>query len=488
MRKQDQLQELIHGLSANEKRHFKMLSTVYGDNKNYLILFDTLNELPKYDVETVSKRTNKSRAALAHSKEHLKDMLLRSLRIFSENSFATSYYNRLLEEVELLHSKGQYVWAYTKTENALKEALKEDAFVQALQLFRWYHTLAYYVSKGTYNARQAAYEKRTVQALMNEIEYQHLLYRFNYLLNEKKEMTSGKVGRELAALMNSELLINKKRALSRSAQIIFHRIHGMYGLYISLQMHSSEKHFKTAIQIFKKNPSLLRAKSRVYCLLTSGLFGLQNSHGKYARAYETLNEMEETLKSEKYFSKTSRQYGYTLLVLGRLYNYVYSGQYNKAIEYAESIQQHQQSILKQAGISFKFDFHFVTALSYWKTGNLKNALKISHRLMQQETNTANVSVMINRFLFLLIQFDLGNFSTLSYLINNHQRWCRKEKLQDSIVTTFNRMLADCCKAAGNRNIVGDTLKKHSQFFSKTDNIIMNTLDIEEWINSKTNDN
>lgn len=462
-----------------------MLSTLFGGNKNYLALFDTLHELPRYDVELISKRTNKSRAALAHSKEHLKDMLLRSLRIFNEDSFATSYYNRLLEEIELLHSKGQYAWAFSKTEKALNEALKEDAFAQALLLFRWYHTLAYYVGKGTYNAKQAAKEKETVQAFMNEIEYQHLLYRFNYLLNEKKEMTGGKAGKELSALMNSALLISKKRAISRSAQIIFHRIHGMYGLYISLQLHSSEKHFKNAINIFRNNPAMLRSKSRVYCLLTSGLFGLQNSHGKYARAFETLNEMEETLTGEKHFSKTARQYGYTLLVLGRLYNYVYSGQYAKAVDYAETIQQHQQSILKQAGTSFNFDFQFVTALSYWKTGNLKNALKISYRLMQNETNTANVSVMINRFLFLLIQFDLGNYSTLSYLINSHQRWCRKEKIQDSVVTTFNRMLSDCCQAAGNPGLVSNILKKHSPLFSKTDNTVMNTLDIEEWINLKT---
>lgn len=484
MRKQDQLQELIHTLSANEKRHFKMLCNLYGGNKSYLALFDILHDLPDYDAEIISTSTKKNKAALAHSKEHLKDMLLRSLRIYNEDAFATAYYNRMLEEIELLHSKGHYAWAFAKTQKALNEALAEESFAHSLMLFRWYHTLAYYVGKGSYNALLAAKEKKTVVSFMNEIDYQHLLYRFNYLLNEKKEMTGGRAGKELTALMHSPLLINKKKALSRSALIIFHRIHAMFGLYISLQLYTSQKHFKSAISIFKKNPALLRAKSRVYCLLSSGLFGLQNSHGKYVGALETLKDMEQTLASEKHFSKTARQYGYTLLILGRLYNYVYSGQYIKAIEYAEEAQQHQQQILKQAGASFHFDFKFVAALSYWKTGNLKDALKNSQRLMQSETNTANVSVLINRFLFLLIQFDMGNYSTLFYLLKNHQRWCRKEKIQDTAVTTFNRMLLECCQAADNTLLICNTLKSYRFLFSKTDNTIMNTLDIEEWINSK----
>lgn len=489
MRKQDQLQQLIHGLSANEKRYFKIFSSLKTGEKNYLKLFDQLGAYEQYDAQTIGTKIDKSKAALAHSKEHLKDVLLRALRSFNEDTFASSYYHRQLEEIELLYSKEQLAWTFSKIEKTLNEALKEDAFQYVLMLLRWYHTVGFYVGKGSYMPEQINLEQKTLTALGNELQYQHLLYRFNHLLNEQKEMVNSKTGNELKELMRSPMLTNSKKPLSNSARILFHRINGMYYLYVSLNKTKSEKHFIEALKIFKNNPLLFRAKARVYCMMASGLINVYNSFEEYGKASKAIDDFEHTLATQKYFSKPNLVFGWNHVMLTRIYNLCYSNQYKKAIEYAEHVQQQQHSIYKQLSVPNRTDFLFMTAISYWKTKGLKHALKISEQLIRTETTTNNITLVNNRFLFLLIQFDLGHYTTLQYLLQNHIRWCRKEKLTGKKIILFNKMLQELCRTNDYKKHRMEVFKKYLPSFKNSEQSIeqriFDTLEIADWIKEKT---
>lgn len=487
MRKQDQLQQLIQGLSANEKRYFKIFTSINGGSKQYLQLFDELAGSTQYNAPELETKTGKTKAALAHSKEHLKDVLLRALRSFNEDTFASGYYHRQLEEIELLHSKGQYAWAFTKIEKTLHEALAEDAFQHALQLLRWYHTIGFYVGKGSYMPAQIEQEKQVLACLANELEYTHLLYRFNFLLNEQKEMVAGKPGTELKRLMQSAMLSNPKKALSNSAAIMYHRINAMYHLYVTLNHRKGEKHFQHALNIFKRYPVLLRSKGRVYCLLASGLAGVYNSFAEYDKAAKVIDAFAHTLTTAKNFSRPNLAFGWNHLIITRLYNYCYGGHYKKAIEYAEHVQQQPTrfNFLTQPNL---LDFQFITALCYWKTGALKQALKVSEHLIRTEADTNNITLVHNRFLFLLIQYDLANYTTLDYMVDNHVRWCRKQKLTGTQVTQFNKMLKELCKPADHRKQRTEILQRYRPVFANqqpnAEQRIFETLDLTEWMDEK----
>lgn len=487
MRKQDQLQQLIYGLTANEKRYFKLQSTLGSNSKGYVQLFDILSGAEQYDAAQVSRQLGKTKATLAHSKEHLSDMLLRSLRSYNEDTFVSSHYNRALEEIELLCNKGQYNWAFALVEKSLQQALLADAFSYALLLLRWQHTIGFYTGKGSWQPAAAATEQKVLAALQNETAYMHLLYRFNYLLNEQKAMVSK--NKQLTALMQLPLLAKITNAKSQSARICFHRIHAMYGLYVSLNKTKTEKHFKQALRVIEHNPAHLHSKSRVYCLLATGLAAHYNSHAQYDHAATVIQTLEHTIRTEKKFNRANLLYGLTQVAMLRIYNYSYSGQYAKAVKYSAEIQTTQKNVFNHFTTPQRFDFLFITALSHWKTRDYKAALKLSQQLMQNETSTANISVVNNRFMFLLLQYDLGNYTTLAYLLKSHRRWCTQQGINNTCTIAFGKMLDECTKAAGNKKLTSAILEKYVPVFESADGInnrIFETLELADWIKEKLN--
>lgn len=487
MRKQDQLQQLINGLTPNEKRYFKLQSALGSNNKSYVQLFDILSQTEQYNAEQISHQLGKTKKTLAHSKEHLSDMLLRSLRSFNEDTFVSSYYNRSLEEIELLHSKGYYSWAFTLVQKCLQQALLSETFNYALLLLRWQHTIGFYIGKGSWQPYAAATEKKILAALQNETDYMHLLYRFNYLLNEQKGMV--RKSKQLQALMQLPLLTKKQNAKSQSALICFHRINAMYGLYITLHKTKTEKHFIEALRIIEQNPAHLHSKSRVYCLLASGLAAHYNAYAQYDNAARIIGAMEHTLLTEKKFNRANLLYGLTQAAMLRIYNYSYSGQYAKAVKYSTEIQTTQKNVFSHLTIPQRFDFLFIAALSHWKTHDYKATLKISQQLIQNETSTANISVINNRFMFLLLQYDLGNYTTLAYLLKSHRRWCTQQGITNIYTTTFHKMLTECTRAAGDKKLTTTVLKKYLPVFENgegIDNRIFETLELTGWIKEKLN--
>lgn len=388
-----------------------------------------------------------------------------------------------------MYSKGQFTWAFSKIEKALNEALKEDTFQYTLMLLRWYHTIGFYVGKGSYMPEQIKLEQKILTVFCNELQYQHLLYRFNYLMNEQKEMVNRKTGNELKELMRAPMLANAKKPLSNSARILFHRINGMYHLYVLLDKTKSEKHFLEALKIFKSNSLLFRAKARVYCMIASGLINVYNSFEEYGKVSRAIDNFEHTLVKQKYFSKANLVFGWNHVMLSRIYNHCYSNQYKKAIEYAEHMQHYQRSIYNQLSAPNRIDFLFMIAISYWKIGSLKSALKISDELIRVENTTNNITLVNNRFLFLLIQFDLGNFTTLQYLLQNHIRWCRKEKLSGKQIVLFNKMLQELCRINEYKKQRIEILKKYLPTFKNSEQSIeqriFDTLEIADWIEEKT---
>ena len=71
MAQQDDVFDLIHSLTRNEKRYFKVAAGQHavGEKKNYVVLFDAYDRLKEYDPEKLVKALKGTRIAKNLSSE-----------------------------------------------------------------------------------------------------------------------------------------------------------------------------------------------------------------------------------------------------------------------------------------------------------------------------------------------------------------------------------------------------------------------------------
>lgn len=126
MRKQDQLLNLIKSLSATEKKYFSQYTAVRKDSKSYLALYEELLKADVYDTEALSKKLKKTKQNIAHEKDHLQSVLLKTLRNYEGDKNVDSRLYDALTNARLLNHKGQHDMALAIVGTAQKEAEKYE--------------------------------------------------------------------------------------------------------------------------------------------------------------------------------------------------------------------------------------------------------------------------------------------------------------------------------------------------------------------------
>jgi hypothetical protein len=132
MAQRDDLHDLIHTLSASEKRYFKLHAGKYTSDtykSQYVKLFDALN---KWDAESFDeaafKKKNRAKTFtknLAFEKSHLYDVLLKTLRNYHTQTDPLLELQEMIGQIHLLYQKGLKDQALRLLHKA--EKLAEDA-------------------------------------------------------------------------------------------------------------------------------------------------------------------------------------------------------------------------------------------------------------------------------------------------------------------------------------------------------------------------
>src|SRR4051812_19019237 len=101
MRKQDYLVQLIGTLSAAEKRTFKLFANAQSGDKDYLRLFDALENQQVYNTKVLARQLGMNGRQLINNKYYLNQILLRSLDA-AWNASADVTVSRTYIEIQIL--------------------------------------------------------------------------------------------------------------------------------------------------------------------------------------------------------------------------------------------------------------------------------------------------------------------------------------------------------------------------------------------------
>lgn len=137
----DELFHLIKSLSPSEKRYFKVYASrhVIGKSNHYEKLFDALDALPDdkdYD-EAAFKRSLRGKSYgknLSDEKTHLREILLRAMRVYHAERTPKGRLVEMIHEINFLYSKGFVKNCQHQIEKAIRLATDTEQYTELLVL------------------------------------------------------------------------------------------------------------------------------------------------------------------------------------------------------------------------------------------------------------------------------------------------------------------------------------------------------------------
>lgn len=192
MKSSAELHELIHSLSMNEKRHFKLLSQRHEgkDGNSYINLFDTILEQPEYDEKALKANLDKAgKLRFATEKNYLQNLVVDSLIHFHRGRPSIAVYQKLIS-LDVLAEKKLFKACLKVARKGKAETLKLEKLFPALSFIRWEASLLSFTG-GMSEMDSVIQEERNAIALMDvQAQIMQLSFRVRNLLAAGKVQQS----------------------------------------------------------------------------------------------------------------------------------------------------------------------------------------------------------------------------------------------------------------------------------------------------------
>lgn len=414
MRKQDQLLELINTLTASEKRYFKIFCKTQTGNKNYVALFDELENAVTYDAKQLAKKMKVSPAALANDKEYLQEVLLRSLRLFHENSSVESALQADFMQASVLLKKGLVTYCVTLCNKIVAKAIKIERFTLALNAGRLLSMC--YANLRQYDEMRKANERET-QLLEMLTEYSAFIHLRDTLI----EPVLTRKGLADVEDISKNKLFNKPSAQLKSfhARLCQGEIGMFYYQYIRPDAEKALQYALMQYEEFKASPHFIPIIPSAYYSLLSKLcvryYGIGNFKQALFYIDMLISETEQRGNELKVHNTSGKCIKMTLLTLQHLF------------EESASFGKQFYTISEDANPAERITFLMDYALSLFHTGNYNACHEQLHKLIEGPATDRLDIQLQGRLLFIMLQIQLKNYSLVPYQTKSLKGWMKKTK-------------------------------------------------------------
>lgn len=228
----DALHQLIHSLSASEKRYY-----IRSKGESHLTtLFDAVNKLEVYDRAMLEKRLSKHPELLKYFAKYRNDTytdIIRVMRSYRQEKYpgADIRIKVYLSDIVFLIERGLYENALKLVRDAKKLAMKYEKYEVVLEIIQHEIKLSKRLYRKGYIKITSALleEKNRIISIIND---EHRYTEIGHLMDFAYQRFPGSDGQNRRAyldeLIGDELLTNKKRAISFISQYRYYQIHGLY--------------------------------------------------------------------------------------------------------------------------------------------------------------------------------------------------------------------------------------------------------------------
>lgn len=421
MSKQNYLVELIRALNTNEKRYFKLFSSVQPGEKRYLKLFDALEGKNSYNISELCKEMGLTAKQLTDVKYYLTQTLLQSLQNFDRPNGSYIQLQNNKESVRTLMLRRQFAFALDILERNLERAWELEAFELIPEMLSMRARCLFGISRYVDDLQQAVAYNKCNEVLKELFELQDIA---NIARKYHAEANSVE---KFEALLKHNLLANGLETLaSLRAKLLY------YEVWINYYIITYKRDVVTKLQreeqtLYKQSPILKVISPAGYVTNELILSSSETTAGNHEIACQMLEALGKELdKGELELTPQQLQSLRVSVASFKLWPLRHLGRYTDAIKVVQGIYE---AVSQRSEID-KFTVLFEYSLSLLLVGHAESSLKVLDELFRiKPTVRADMQPYI-RVISLMVQMSLGNYAVVPYQVKSTKAWLKKQNVSN----------------------------------------------------------
>jgi hypothetical protein len=431
--KWEHLSELVKSLSVNEKRYFSLMQKEETKSKNYVKLFDAVNQ--QVDTKKIIAKFSGTKMNVSYEKSYLIKILLKSLRNFHEASSIDKILYQVLFDIEILLDKKLYVFCLAYAEYYLELCKECELYEFQLLLLkgkrrcilRMGNAEAYAAN----NLVEAEMEKDCLQKLENINTFKALHQQTHQILNRKEGLMNAEDKAMLTKIVENKILSNINNAHSFLAKMMFYDIKIWY-------YSNAVKNHTTAYEYSVKKIELL--ENNTFTLKSAPLTYMSVYANHYIRAYAVgkIDELPNVIEKIDLIANSKSPF-----ISHDIKNEAFAHSSEKILDYCVATLDFTNGVhyfmlnkkrMKQQNFKLNDFFymtqHYFVAYFYFHLKQYQNSIKHLKIIFDDfKPETRLISYVCAKVLNILLHYELQNFELLPYLLKSTERLLKANNIK-----------------------------------------------------------
>lgn len=443
MQNQDDLFLLVKSLTKNEKGYFKKLYAAFetGKDKDFLLLFDLLDESAEYDEAVLKKKLGRETKQLnfAVLKNYLTEKILQALRMFHQQFSAEYDLLSEIQELHLLKSKKLDHLLSRKLNKAMKTA--EASGLNSLQLYLfWFENFTRNTSSLSEHFQSWNEIQLKLQLNLNDLKERFEVYN---LFKEVEQLYRNQIGfgkkdnKRLKEIEKNELL-NAKRKIHFGTEVIRNYVHSMI-CQMKDDAAGSYAYLKNNLKVYEQHKEYAHNNSTGQLGLLDSLIRMACTMDKFSEADKYFSALEKIEAQNEYDKdwNLSIRYEYLLTKAVSL---------QKFDEAVKRIDEIEKFYLTYPEILIPPQYARLMIVFYCAKRKDKS-LEWAQRIidMKDEKRQYGILQVLARCIAMIIYFEENNYSLLESQIGSARFYFSKHGIESKLTSTLGNALLKILK-------------------------------------------
>ena len=431
MKPSTELHDLIKSLNKSEKRFFKLHSALQSGPKNYLKIFEAVDDQEVYDEDLIKKKFAGT-MFIKHfpsEKNHLYKLILKALRAYYSENNVSSILKQEIKNIEILYQKALYDECNKVLHRAKRLAKENERFYYWFELLNWEKMLleeAYESGEFTKDLDALIEEERDVIEKLRNLAAYHILYsKINYVFRSGGYVRSDEEHAMVEEISEHQLIKGKNTALSQRAATICYYTQG-FCQWAKRDWKTSLEKFMKVKSILDNHPHLKSDLAKRYVRTLQYIILGQIELEDFKSARENIKLMRSLKENEGFNGMDIIVQTFTASYVSELRLYDCMGEHAKAVELVPAILQGMEELGTRLNKEFEIEFWYNLAVVHFGAGEVNKSLFWLNKVLNDPEPTLRQDIFAYARLFnLVVHYELGNFDLLEYIVRSTQRFLSK---------------------------------------------------------------
>lgn len=430
--KSNSLFNLIRSLSKSEKWQFKVYSSRFNfaGSKKFVVLFDAIEKQKEYNEEELYYLKGIKPAQLPNLKVNLYKQLLNSLATKTHHS-ADSLVNRYVDHARFLYNKCLYADCLIILEKAKKMARDNFQPVLLLELLEiekaaiWQTSdekIAERTNKLVAETQDVANQIKTINQFSNLAVQLTTFYQRRGFIRNDEDL------KKVQAFYNSHFQKVNPKYLSDLEKIHLYYTVTVYYFYVQ-DFNNGYKYAKKWLDVFEKNPLLIKAKTELYIKALNNVLVAQNKLQLYDDFKLTHNKLTH-LKRRKdiIFTDNLELNLFKAIYIHEINRHFMLGEFRSGTRIVNALEKELMNFIPKLNKHTIVIFYYKIACLYFGSHQFKTAIKWLNKIINEKESGLREDLQaFSRILRLISYYELNDREMIEYNIRSTYRFLQKKQ-------------------------------------------------------------